>query len=134
MTNMMKAMDLLENDSCRGCGARFQFEDDTKEGYIPINEFMNSADKLESKEALEEGLEMQLLNKNVDDSDLQEGPFSQEEYSNDLDLDLPYKSLIQEMEDGLKMRNVICDRCQKITKGDYEEIKKIIPEIEGNAI
>ena len=139
-SRLLAMLERVDDKQCRGCGAKFQFDNEGKEGYISVTRV-----KQEEKEKdLHEILEKLLVDskKNPEDmASLIEEEVDPEEAPSDKMYDVDgYESdrinieNIEELESIFEkkvMKREICDRCVMINNGEYGKMKDIGVNIES---
>jgi hypothetical protein len=141
-----KLLDMLEKvdkKQCRGCGAKFQFDDKTKEGHIDLKRLKPEDTDLKIEELIEK-LVMQKANIDAGtDASLHEEPenaaqtnnmrqYTLEDYEND-PLGLNSIEEVEALFEEKIVPKEICDRCVLINNGRYQELKEIEVNIESKA-
>lgn len=137
-TRLLHLLERVDDKQCRGCGAKFQFEDRHSEGYIELSRVKTESGEVEVSEVLHK----LLLNnsrpqKRADAQDLQEDEseaeqkmYSVEDYEND-PLALESVEQVERLFEEKVTKKELCDRCVSINEGDFERVKDIQANIES---
>lgn len=139
---LVEMLEKVDEKQCRGCGAKFQFEDQRKEGYIDLKRLKSAENGVDANEVLEK---LAGLGGTMDQdkaSELYEEPrepqvssdgkmYSVEDYENDPVFLDSIKEVEEIFEDKVIPKD-ICDRCVLINNSKYKELREIEINIESN--
>lgn len=113
---MMEASEKISNSNCRGCGARFQFEDDAVEGFMDMQQYLRKNDE----KGQDQFDDTDFLMASMEEEDKDEGYFDIGDYvENEY---LPDVKKLKDFMDGKENSDLICQRCQDINKGDLKSV------------
>ena len=133
-TRLLDLLERVDEKQCRGCGAKFQFEDKRREGYIELARVKSAAGEVEVREVLQ-----QLLGSGSQArGEAEEGPaeespgqmYSVEQYEED-PLTLESVEQVEQLFEEKVVKKELCDRCVYINEGNYERLKDIQTNIES---
>jgi hypothetical protein len=138
---LIEMLDTIDEKQCRGCGAKFQFDDSTKEGHIDLKRIRSKNPDAKMEELIEKLVTQKSSFSKGDSTSLHEEPensnkgadrrlYTLEEYEND-PLSLNSIQEIESLFEEKVLPKEVCDRCVLINRGDYEDIRKIEVNIES---
>ncbi len=137
-TRLLDLLDRVDEKQCRGCGAKFQFDDKNREGFIELSRVKTDAGEVEVQTVLQK----LLLNnsrpaKPADELEAASEPdeaeqkqYSVEDYEND-PLTLESVEQVERLFEEKVVKKELCDRCVFINEGNFERLKDIQVNIES---
>ena len=134
---LLEMLDRIDDKQCRGCGAKFQFEQEKKEGYIDLGRLKKDGDELDIKKVIEKMIvdrnTSQDLDEATQDSESRTSEpqlFSVQDYEKDAE-GLEGLEEVEQLFEQKVAKREICDRCVLISNGEFEKLREIEVNIES---
>ena len=127
MKRTMELASSIKDQICRGCGCNLQFADDTKEGFIDMNQFLEKNDESRREEITEE----EFVGFQIEEEGEEEGYFTVEDYLQEEERQLPTLDQLKRLIAKKKKGKACCERCQILNTNDFDRLKRIEVEIDS---